>query len=39
MTSLAAARRAHGAHIEPVLTVAPVEVAVAPPPLAIADVH
>jgi DNA-directed RNA polymerase subunit RPC12/RpoP len=39
MTCLATARRAHGAQIEPVLTIAPVDVALAPPPVAIADVR
>jgi hypothetical protein len=39
MTCLAAARRAHGAQVEPALTIAPVEVVLAPPPLAIADVR
>jgi DNA-directed RNA polymerase subunit RPC12/RpoP len=39
MTCLAAARRGHGAQIESALTMAPVEVALAPPPLATSDVH
>jgi hypothetical protein len=39
MTCLAAARRAHGAQVEPVLANAPVEAVLAPPPVAIADVR
>ncbi|MCU1287602.1 MAG: hypothetical protein JWO13_3952 [Acidobacteriales bacterium] len=39
MTCLTAARRDHGIHIESVLTLTPVEVALAPPLLAVQDVH
>jgi hypothetical protein len=39
MACLTATRRDHGAQMQSVLTLAPIDVALAPPPLAIQDVR